>query len=170
MEGGSMLRAGLVLAAALVFSPAARPATITFVVPLDGQQEVDAGGNPGQGDPDGAGTATLMIDDATNTISWSISVQNIDSVILAHIHVGNAGTNGAPVVDFNGQLTGSGLFDADLAAVLANPTGYYVNVHTTAFQAGAIRGQLGEPVPEPASIALLLASAAALGWGRRGRA
>lgn len=164
-----MLRPGLALAAVLAFSPAAFAATLTFVVPLDGQQEVDAGGTPGQGDPDGAGTATLMIDDATNTISWNISVQNLDPVIAAHIHVGSAGTNGAPVVDFSGELTGSGLVDADLAAVLANPTGYYVNVHTTTFEAGAIRGQLGQPVPEPVSLALLVASAAALGWRRRGR-
>ncbi len=59
------------------------------------------------------------------------------------------------MVNFNGQLPGTGLFDADLTAVLANPTGSYVNVHTATFQAGAIRGQL----PEPGAAALPLAAA-----------
>ena len=157
--------ATLVLAAA----QASWAATLTFVVQLDGQQEVNASGTPGQGDPDGSGTATFLIDDVANTISWNITVQNLDDVIAAHIHTGVAGTNGAPLVDFSGQLTGSGLFDADLAAVLANPTGFYVNVHTTTFQPGAIRGQLAAPVAEPATLSLL-AAAGALALRRRRRA
>jgi CHRD domain-containing protein/PEP-CTERM motif-containing protein len=41
--------------------------------------------------------------------------------------------------------------DPDLAAVLANPADFYVNVHTTEFQNGAVRGQ----IPEPATALLL---------------
>ncbi len=154
----------LALFATAALAQSAASATITFIVPLDGQQEV-----PGPGDSDGSGVATLTIDSATNTISWSIQVSNLDPVVAAHIHTGASGVAGAPVVDFSGQLTGSGLVDADLVAVLANPTLFYVNVHTTAFTGGAIRGQLGAPVPEPASLALLAAAAGSLALARRRR-
>jgi hypothetical protein len=161
-----MLRqAMLALVAALAAAQGSAAATITFVVPLTGAAEI-----PGPGDPDGSGTATLMIDSVTNTVSWSITVSDLDPVVAAHIHIGNVFQAGSPVVDFAGQLTGSGLVDADLAAVLATPTGFYVNVHTTAFTGGAIRGQLGQPVPEPVSLALIAAAFSSLGIARRRRA
>jgi hypothetical protein len=76
---------------------------------------------------------------------------------LAHIHPGAAGINGAPLV--NTGLTagtaivmpaGSATFSftgvsvsADrIAQILANPSTFYFNVHTTLNPGGAIRGQL----------------------------
>ena len=158
----------LALFTAAALAQAAAAATITFVVPLDGQQEVNGSGVPGQGDLDGSGTATLMIDDVTNTISWNIVVNNIVLPLsAAHIHAAPAGTNGSPVVDFSGQLTGSGLVDADLAAVLANPSNFYVNLHNSVFPAGALRGQLGTPVVEPVTLALLALAGGSLALRRR---
>jgi hypothetical protein len=58
--------------------------------------------------------------------------------VAAHIHAGPAGAPGPVVIDFAGQLSGS-VIDADVAALLANPTNFYVNVHTGAFPAGAVR-------------------------------
>ena len=158
----------LALFASAALAQAAAAATITFIVPLDGQQEVNAGGTPGQGDLDGSGTATLVIDDVANTISWNIVVSNIAlPLAAAHIHGAPAGTNGSPVVDFSGQLTGSSLLDADLVAVLANPSNFYVNLHNSAFPAGALRGQLGTPVPEPVTLALLALAGGSLALRRR---
>jgi CHRD domain/PEP-CTERM motif len=138
----------VIVSAVCLAAPGANAAVQTFTVPLLGANEVPSGA----GDPDGFGTAILMIDDVALTVDWNISVSNLDTVILDHIHSGAAGVNGPVVVDFSGQLSGSGLADPDLASVLANPTGFYVNVHTNTFPNGAIRGQ----VPEPTT-ALLLA-------------
>ena len=136
----------------LVSASAAHSAVIHLVADLSGANEVP------EGDPDGSGFADIFIDDVALTIEWTISVADIDEpVALAHIHAAPAGANGPVVVDFNGQLTGSGVFDEDLAAVLADPSSFYVNVHNDAFQGGAVRGQLRLfAVPEPAAAGLLL--------------
>jgi hypothetical protein len=143
-------------------------AIVTFVVALDGHQEINAlTGLPDGGDPDGTGAATLMIDNIANSISWEITVANIlVPPFGAHIHQQVAGMNGGVVVDFSAQLSGANLVDPDLANLLANPTGFYVNIHNEAFPGGAIRGQLGSPVPAPAGVLLLATGIAALG-GRR---
>lgn len=126
-------------------SPHASAAISTFVVPLDGHQEMDTGGLPDSGDLDGTGTATLVIDDVANTIEWKIVVQNIVlPPSAAHIHQAAAGKNGPVRIDFNAQLSGTGLVDPDLAALLADPRGFYVNIHNAQFPMGAIRGQLSQ--------------------------
>ena len=138
-------------------------APILFVVPMDGQQEV-----PGPGDPDGTGTAFLTIDPDALTIDWNILVNNIDFPLTgAHIHQAPAGVAGPIVVDFNSQLTGAGLGDADLAAVVADPASYYVNVHNALFPAGAIRGQLGAPIPVPSALGLVVFGLVSLRLSRR---
>jgi hypothetical protein len=43
--------------------------------------------------------------------------------------------------------------DADLDAILADPAGFYVNIHTDDFPAGAIRGQLAAESPDTAMTA-----------------
>src|SRR5262249_47847095 len=73
----------------------------------------------------------------------------------AHIHSASAGANGGVFVDFGvsgndtfpsgaGSLSKTGIaLTADQAnAILANPSGFYVNVHTGNNPGGAARGQL----------------------------
>ena len=74
----------------------------------------------------------------------------------AHIHEAPAGIAGPIIVDFSGQLNGTGLADLNLADVLANPTNHYVNLHNADFPAGAIRGQLGAPIPVPSALGLVV--------------
>lgn len=158
------------LALVLLTAGSTQAALLRFNVSLDGIQEVDSGGTP-VGDPDGTGEGFLIIDTGSNTVSWSFTTNNIDlPLIAAHIHQAPAGSVGAPIVDFLAQLSGSGVTDPDLALVVANPAGFYVNLHNALFPGGAIRDQLGEPIliREPA-VAWLLAMGL-VGWAVRRRA
>lgn len=159
--------AALLLVGSLAFGAQAHAALIFLNANLSGANEVPAG----SGDPDGTGFATLVIDtgDGTGvpTVRWQFNVSNIGDVILAHIHRAPAGTNGPVIVDFDARLNGSGLADADLTAVIANPAGFYINIHTTEFRSGAIRGQL--QVPEPGTLALMALGLCALLFARRRR-
>ena len=96
----------------------------------------------------GSGSALVTLNQGQGEVCWQISVEDLTTpVILAHIHHGAAGTNGPVVVDFmepvNG-LTGCVHADRDLIKeIRQDPGHYYVNVHTTMFPAGEVRGQLG---------------------------
>jgi hypothetical protein len=117
----------------------------TFTTSLRGAAEV-----PGPGDPDGTGTASIVVTPTLNQVCWSISVAKITlPAIGAHIHQGAAGVAGPIVValsnpDAHGVANGcvGGVSATLIAAILDHPSGYYVNVHTTDFPNGAVRGQL----------------------------
>ncbi len=102
---------------------------------------------PGPGDPDGSGTAMVVLEPSDNTVCFEITVENVATPGAAHIHSGAAGTSGPPVVDFDVPTNGlSGCVDADgstILAILESPSNYYVNVHNQEFGGGAVRGQLG---------------------------
>ena len=106
---------------------------------------------PGPGDPDGSGTAEITLNDDDNEVCWDIDVTNITlPATAAHIHVGAAGVPGGIVVtlsapDASGNATGcTDAADALVDDLIANPGGYYVNVHTSDFLDGAVRGQLSD--------------------------
>ncbi len=126
----------------------------TFTTTLSGAEEVNAAGVPNQGDPDGSGTATLTFNPGQKAICYTITLAGITpnadgTPFAAHIHEAPAGVNG-PVVVPLGPLslgTTSGCVPAEsrtIAGIIADPTGYYVNVHNTEFPGGALRGQLGD--------------------------
>jgi CHRD domain len=116
-------------------------AGVRLAAPLAGSSEVPP---TSTGDPDGSGSASVVIDAAGGVISWNISTTNILlPPTLVHIHRGVAGANGPVVVDFQAQLSGTGTISTALAnEILSNPAGFYINVHTSEFPGGAIRGQL----------------------------
>ncbi len=125
----------------------------SFTVNLDGLQEVPANAAPGFG----SGTLTLT---GTN-LAWNINFSGLLSgVVASHIHASAGyGTNAPVVLSLNpplGSTAGSiiGSSDVSMAIVTALTNGLaYVNIHTSVFPGGEIRGQI-EPVPEPSTLAL----------------
>lgn len=114
----------------------------TLYAALTGDAEV-----PESGDPDGSGTANVVLNSEDGTVCFEITVENIEEPTAAHIHTGAAGTAGPPVVNFDiGNLGLSGCVDADVVTIEAiqmAPSEYYVNVHNAEYGGGAARGQLG---------------------------
>ncbi|HEX6270138.1 MAG TPA: CHRD domain-containing protein [Anaerolineales bacterium] len=147
MKKNTLLHIMIVLALLALTSIAAdggRPFTTT----LTGAAEL-----PGPGDPDGSGTATVWLNHGQGRVCFEITVSGIAPLPAsgAHIHVGTADTFGGVVVpltpfpDASGSSSGCVSADRDLIkAIIQNPEGYYVNVHTTEFPAGAVRGQLSK--------------------------
>lgn len=97
----------------------------------------------------GGGNVTLVVDPPKGTACYIMNVSGLQDVTAAHVHKGGPGETGAPVVPLtapaDGTSGGCAQVTAEVAAALLdNPGGYYVNVHTRAFPAGAIRGQLSK--------------------------
>lgn len=126
----------LVLAPA---SPAVAQGGRPFTTTLLGANE-----RPVLGDPDGVGSATVRINPGLGTVCWSITVDGVDPITAAHIHVAPAGSAGPVVVPLNPYSGGCiGGIDRGLAlAIIQHPEEYYVNVHNATYPGGALRGQL----------------------------
>jgi hypothetical protein len=112
---------------------------------LTGAAQVNSQHVPNQADPDGGGTVYLTLNQGQGEICFEIQVENIDQIVAAHIHAAPAGQNGPVVVDFAGRPRGCTTAAARLIkAIRQHPENYYVNVHTSTFPGGAVRGQLSK--------------------------
>jgi hypothetical protein len=136
----------IVIAALALTSIAADFSGRKFTTTLTGAAEV-----PGPGDPDGSGTAKIWLNPGQEEVCWEIQVSDITlPAAAAHIHeapVGVAGpvdvTLSAP--DANGFASGCTPVDREeVKEIIQHPEEYYVNVHTSDFPAGALRGQLSK--------------------------
>ncbi len=124
---------------------------------LDGRSEVATGAKSNRivGDPDGRGEAYVFgIDGDPKTLCYVLTVEKLSGATAAHIHKGQAGSNGPVVVNLAAPADGNaadcltegedGKFvgGQTVAEILANPSNFYVNVHNKEFPGGAVRGQL----------------------------
>jgi hypothetical protein len=163
-EGASMrkLKAIAVVALFLVLGSSAQATIWTFNVTIDGAQE-----RPNPVVTTATGLATAIFDDATGSMNITGTYTGLTSAsILAHLHgyaplgnPGDPGTSAPPVIDLthssatSGTISGSGTIpSARIADVLGGLS--YINIPRVNFPGGAIRGQVVNPVPEPATIVM----------------
>jgi hypothetical protein len=117
--------------------------------PLTGATEV-----PGPGDSNGTGQANLWLNQGQGRVCFDLSWANVGgTVTMGHIHAGAAGASGPVVVPlFTGSFAGtdstSGCVQevepSLIKAIRMDPSDYYVNLHSTEFPGGALRGQLSK--------------------------
>lgn len=142
-------------------TPAATKAPQQFTATLQGAQEVPPVTTSASGE------ITLTLNTDHTQLHYTLTVQNIENVTMAHLHLGAAGTNGDHVAwlypsapppkvmqgKFSGKLAEGTLTVANLVGPLRGKPfsdlvqdlqagKLYVNVHTSAHPSGELRGQL----------------------------
>jgi hypothetical protein len=160
-----ILSSVLALTMALVALPmiaSGAPAAKNFMAIMSADQEVAA--TPVVSD--GTGVAIFQLSADGQSLSYKLNASNLNApVTMSHIHMAPGGANGgvvvwlfpsspppSPGVESNGRLAEGTITAADLRGSLAgkwdlfvtklNDGGLYVNVHTTAYPGGEIRGQI----------------------------
>jgi len=136
-----------------------------FDVTLDGAQEVPATASPA------TGVGTVQVDVGINLLSYNVSFSGLTGVeSAAHIH-GPAGrgfeAGALHTLPAGGQKVGVwGFAENQQADILAGLT--YINVHSSAFAGGEIRGQIDGPARTCAAsgITLSLINTSRVGVGR----
>ena len=144
---GAALAAGALAAVPIVPAFAAHSNAVTRG-PLFASM---TGGNeaPTKGDSDGRGAATFLFPSPTK-VCFALLVNNLKKPNAAHIHRGVRGVAGPIAVSLTPPASGSGgtvsgcatAPAALLSEIASKPASFYVNVHTSDFPGGAIRGQL----------------------------
>jgi CHRD domain len=142
----SILAYGLGGASIALLGPTSRSqaATTTFAATLNAASEVPPNQSPA------TGSATVTLDPATNTITWSGTFSGLTGpATAAHIHgPAPAGKNAGVVLwistkgsAFDSPFKGTAQLTPEQAADLTAGN-YYVNIHTAANPGGEVRGQL----------------------------
>ena len=110
----------------------------TYTVTMTGKAETPKGA------PNGKGTAKITL--GSGKVCFKLTWSGIGTPTAAHIHKGAKGKAGPVVIPiFGGAPKHSGCVKAAqslINKIAKSPSGYYVNVHTAKYPAGAIRAQL----------------------------
>ena len=147
-----MKRAVLIAGAALLALPAgsawvgsgqAAAAQQAFDVAMTAAEEVPTPGPAGA-----TGAVQITVDPTGGKLCYSgFSYDGPGTPNAAHIHKGPKGTPGPVTVDIAQMLDGKdGCVSgeaATLQAIIDDPAGHYVNIHTPEHKPGAVRGQVG---------------------------
>jgi len=161
--------------ASTALGPYGDTGVVLKIVSTHPQFVADLSGAGAGTDATATGQTLLEASPDGNSISYRLTVERIENVTQAHIHVASTpGGNGSPAVwlypaappavlmpgEFTGLLAEGQITNAGLIGPLAGQTladliraiqenRAYVNVHTQKFPAGAIRGPLGRAPVQP---------------------
>lgn len=107
---------------------------------------------PGPGVKDGVGAALVSV--TGRKVCSELSVTMGEKPLKAHVHQGAKGQSGPVAVDLMPAFTpGEAAYTSNTcvdtsaetaAQLIAGPSGYYVNVHSSTYPDGAMRGQLAK--------------------------
>jgi hypothetical protein len=116
--------------------------TTRLTAALTGAAEV-----PVHGDPDGRGTATVVVEPGRSQLCYRIEVDGVEEVDGTSVHSGSAGESGGVLLGLDPPTGGSseGCVTAEpglLEQVGRSPERYYLNVRSAEHPDGAVRGQL----------------------------
>jgi hypothetical protein len=95
--------------------------------------------------PSGSGSVVITFNTKTGEACWTYHVTGLTKILASHVHKAPPGKSGAVTIPLGDRWSLKGCVQtkpAVLKAVLANPSAYYVNIHTRQYINGAIRGQL----------------------------
>jgi MYXO-CTERM domain-containing protein len=125
--------------ALLLGSSVASAAPVLYKATLNGAQETPANAS--------AATGTAMLSFNNNKLTGSVALVGLAVTSAQHIHVGVCGTGGLPTMNSNLVGPVGGIITVNVTLTTAEATalatgGLYVNVHSTAFPNGEIRGQI----------------------------
>ncbi len=152
-----MKRSIAVLLTGLLFGLSSAVAQIWyFNDPLSGAQEVPPNNSPA------TGYASGTYDQSTRTLRIMVHAHGFEgNLTMGHIHRGAMGTNGPVVFNLNNTSGDPRMWTSDNTFTLTEAQEadflsglWYVNLHTTVYPGGEIRGQLN-PVPEPNTLLAL---------------
>ena len=148
MRSVRILALAVTVTAIVVASPA-QAAPITLTAAMTADEEV-----PQKGPAGATGSGTVDLNTDNNQVCYTFITQNLnDPVTAGHIHKGAKGVAGDVLIDLKvtaGNLKGCVTEEpAKIQAVLADAQGHYVNLHTQANPAGAVRGQLMAAITNP---------------------
>lgn len=152
-----------IVAVASVATRPARAEIVVFTAQMFANQETPPVTNA---DLNAFGNVTVTLDTVANTASFAWSVNNVAAplIILSHIHEGPAGVAGpiridsgitpaTPITVVGGSASfskaGISTTAAQIAAIIANPSGFYFNVHSSLNPGGVVRGQLVRQAAAP---------------------
>jgi hypothetical protein len=148
LGGGAFAATAVAQNAVTTAIPVGTSDAVAKVLPLQAADMLGANEIPTTGAAAPAsGSAIVTVDKVTNEVCVNLATTGISAFTGLHIHSGITGASGPVVVPF-APATGTTnsysacVTDTDAASIAANPSAFYLNVHTAEYPDGALRDQL----------------------------